>query len=80
MCTAARASRWLEGPDRGLKGPSLFPQGPRSDLILANSVPVGVGQEVSMPGRVPSGGMEGTSCAGIWRLEEVGTVRTLVLS
>lgn len=58
MCTTARASRWLEGPDCGLKGPPLFPQGPRPDLILTNSVPVGVGeeQEVSMLGRVPGGG------------------------
>lgn len=58
MCTTDRASRWLEGPDCGLKGPPLFPQGPRPDLILANSVPVAVGeeQEVSMLGRVPGGG------------------------
>lgn len=62
VCTAARASRWLEGPDHGLKGPPLFPQGPRPDLLLVNSVPVGVGQEVSMLGRVPSGSGGGSSC------------------
>lgn len=79
VCTAARASRWLEDPDHGLKGPPLFPQGPRPDLLLVNSVPVGVGQEVSMLGRVPGGGGGGELLSGIWTLE-VRTVRTLVLS
>lgn len=54
-CTAVRASRWLEAPGHGLKVPPFFPQRARPDLLLANSVPAGVEQEASMPGRVANG-------------------------